>query len=646
MKFTRIIILVTAFALLGSCKKYIDVVPDNVATLDYAFRMRSTAERYLYTCYSFLPKMGNMYHSPGMFGGDDLWVATDKITYWANWTVAIGMQNINTPILDFWRGSQEKDPNGNLINKPSAPTQSLWTGISQCNIFLEYIHKVPDMQEQERDQWIAEVKFLKAYYHFFLLRMYGPIPIQDKNIPVSASVEEVRISRKPADEVFNYIVAQLDEAAINLPLQVRDESSELGRITRPIALGLKAKVLVYMASPLFNGNPDYSGYSNKDGTKLFSGSVDKEKWRRAANACKEAIEMCQSLGYKMYEFQGSNQTATISQDTKLAMNARVITDRWNSEIIWAHTGASTTDLQAWATPRGFNAAQAAYTGSTGSIGVPLKIAALYYSRNGVPIEEDVNWNYTGRFNLRKSTAAEKYQIKEGYTTAEFNFNRESRFYGSLGFDGGIWYGLGEFDDNKAYWLETKKGQYGGKTGASWHSVTGYYAKKYAYYTNSITSSTTYTTTNWPWVMLRLSDLYLLYAEALNEIDGPGAEVYRYLDLIRAKAGLKGVQESWANFSKTPGKISNPEGMRDIIHRERSIELAFEAERFWDLRRWKEAPDVLNRPITGWDVDQEAAAAYYREKVIYSQIFNLKDYFWPLSERDLIINKKLVQSPGW
>lgn len=646
MKFIRIITLIAFVTLLGACKKYIDVVPDNVATLDYAFRMRSTAERYLYTCYSFLPKMGNMYHSPGMFGGDDLWVSSDKVGYWANWTIGIGLQNINTPILDFWRGTLEQDGNGNWLNKPSAITQSLWIGISQCNIFLEHISKVPDMEEYEREQWISEVKFLKAYYHFFLLRMYGPIPIVDKNIPVSASVEEVRIARKPADEVFEYIVTLLDEAAVNLPPQIRDESSELGRITKPIAIGMKAKVLVYMASPLFNGNPDYAGYANKDGTKLFSAAVDKERWNRAAKACKEAIDLCHSLGFKMYEFPGTSQAPNLSADTKVGMNARLITDRWNSEIIWANTGTSTRDLQSWATPRGFDASQAAYTGSTGTIGVPLKIAALYYTKNGVPIEEDVQWNYTGRFNLRKATAAEKYLIKEGYTTAEFNFNRESRFYGSLGFDGGMWYGLGKFDDNTSYWLEIKKGQYGGKTGTSWHSVTGYYAKKYVNYTNTITSSTNYSTTNWPWVMLRLSDLYLLYAEALNEYQGPGTEVYQHLDLIRAKAGLKGVQESWTNYSRNPGKVSNQIGMRDIIHRERSIELAFEAERFWDLRRWKEAPDVLNRPITGWDVDQERADAYYRERVLHNQVFNLRDYFWPISENDLITNKNLVQSPGW
>ena len=147
-------------------------------------------------------------------------------------------------------------------------------------------------------------------------------------------------------------------------------------------------------------------------------------------------------------------------------------------------------------------------------------------------------------------------------------------------------------------------------------------------------------------MLRLGDLYLLYAEAMNEVNGPSPEVFQYLDLIRAKGGLPGVKESWSNFSRNPSKFSKKEGLREIIRRERSIEMAREGERFWDLRRWKDAPLELNKPITGWDVDQEKAEDYYREKVLFNQTFSLKDYFWPIREHDLIVNKNLVQNPGW
>src|SRR5690606_6599447 len=108
---------------------------------------------------------------------------------------------------------------------------------------------------------------------------------------------------------------------------------------------------------------------------------------------------------------------------------------------------------------------------------------------------------------------------------------------------------------------------------------------------------------YPWPMMRLADLYLIYAEALNESSGPSEEVFLYLDKIRERAGLKGVKESWTNYSKNPTKPTSKEGLRDIIRRERNIEMCFEGSRFWDLRRWKLAAQELNKNITGWDRNQ-------------------------------------------
>ncbi|SFB82296.1 Starch-binding associating with outer membrane [Parapedobacter composti] len=632
MKFNKL----KGIALIGvlvmtSCNRFIDVVPDNVPTLEYAFRMRSTAIGYLATCYSFLPSLGNYQTNPGLLGGDEMW-ATDN-REWPNFMIARGEQNINNPYLDSWNGANS--------------ATAMWMGISQCNIFLEHISSVPDMEKSEIDQWIAEVKTLKAYYHFYLLRTYGPIPIMRENLPISASGDEVRVVRRPVDEVFAYIVELLDEAIVHLPDNVLDENSEMGRITLPIAMGLKAKVLVYAASPLFNGNTDYSNFTNKDQTPLFDQTYRPEKWERAVIALKEAIEYAHILGYELHEFQPNFQARNISDTTKLQMNYRgTVTERWNPEILWANTNSTTRNLQLAMTPRALNSSMVDYQLPYGTVGVTLKVASLFYTSNGVPIEEDLTWNYNDRFQLKTATENEKYKIKEGYVTARFNFDRESRFYGGLGFDGGIWYGHGRFDDNDTYWYEGKVGQYGGKVGIGFHSVTGYYAKKLSNYANTPVNRNSYTTTNYPWVMLRLGDLYLLYAEAYNELYGPEEEAYHYLNLIRAKAGLPTVQEAWTNFSINPNKYTTKEGLREIIHQERAIELAMEGERFWDLRRWKTAPVELNGPISGWDVDQETAGGYYRERIIFHQSFALKDYFWPLRERDLIVNKNLVQNPGW
>src|SRR5690606_39521541 len=149
-------------------------------------------------------------------------------------------QSIINPRLNYWDGG-----NGG---------KSLFQALRDCNIFLENIGEVPGMQDAERKRWIAEVKFLKAYYHYYLVRMYGPIPIIRKNLPISASVSEVQVKREPVDSVFHYITELVDEAIPDLPLTIQNENDELGRITRLVAASGKAVVLVEAVSPLFNGN--------------------------------------------------------------------------------------------------------------------------------------------------------------------------------------------------------------------------------------------------------------------------------------------------------------------------------------------------------------------------------------------------------
>ena len=87
-------------------------------------------------------------------------------------------------------------------------------------------------------------------------------------------------------------------------------------------------------------------------------------------------------------------------------------------------------------------------------------------------------------------------------------------------------------------------------------------------------------------------------------------------------------------------------MREIIQQERLIELAFEGKRFWDLRRWKRAAEILNNPIQGWDRAQNSEIAYYRKVTLFDQTFGMKDYFWPIREANIDVNRNLVQNIGW
>lgn len=629
----KLSLVILAMVSIASCKKYLDVTPDNVATIDYAFRNRNEAENYLFTCYSTLQHsgMGDVTANPGFTTSGEIifpYPTPELLIDPTGFNIIRGTQNIIAPALDYWDGQNQG--------------VSLFTAIRRCNIFLENVDEPIDLSDYEKTRWIAEAKFLKAYYHFWLLRMYGPIPIIKKNLPVSSSTEEVRVKREPVDSVFSYIVALLDEAAKDLPDNIENEAAEQGRITRPIALAVKAEVLVTEASPLYNGNTAYASVKNKDGQALFSAAADPQKWKKAADACKTAIDVCEAAGVKFYTFIPPANITHLSDSVRRTLTLRnAVTDRWNSEIIWGNNVSFPFQYMCVAR---LNSDAFLNDGIRSQFSVPIGEAELFYTNNGVPIQEDKAWDFADRYGLQKGDSTDKYYIKQGYETAKLNFDRAPRFYADLGFDGGTWFGNGTLNDNNSLYVQAKASQPAGVRDASRNNITGYFPKKLVHYQSVFLQSTT--TFNYYWPMMRLSGLYLLYAEALNEESGPSATVYKYIDTIRANAGLEGVVASWKKYSRFPNKPTTKEGLRQIIHQERRIELAFEGQAGWDLRRWKELQDVLSHPIQGWDIYQSDAHSYFRPKTIFTPVFGNKDYLWPIEDRDLTVNPNLVQNPGW
>ncbi len=614
-------------AIATSCGKYLDVVPDNVATIENAFALRAQAQKFLYTCYSYMPRHGSLGDDPAIAGGDELWSIEGRGAYVF---LAKGQQKISGPYGDRWG--------------------QYYRALRDCNIFLENIDKVPDIEEYERDRWIAEVKFLKAFYHFYLVRMYGPVPLIKDNLPIDADVNAVKVVRNPLDECFAYIVQLLDESIGSLPDEITDPTRELGRVTRTIAYAVKADALVLAASPLFNGNPDYTTLVNPDGTALFPAAYSEEKWRLAARACKEAIDYAHAMGHSLYHYRPAFQQYDLSDTIKTQMSIRnSVAEKWNPEIIWANTLAVTDGLQALMTPF-LDPRNLDITITRGELSPPMKVVEMYYSDKGVPITEDKSWRYADRYQLQEAGDSEKLHVKKGYVTARMNYNREPRFYAHLAFDSGIWYGQGRYDDkdfNNLFYIEAKFRQRNGIGKDGFNTVTGYYVKKLIHFENVIgTTGNSYSITSNPWPIIRLADLYLLYAEAENEVSGPNEEVFKYLDLTRARAGLEPVAASWTKYSTNPGKYSTREGLRQIIQQERLIEFAFEGKRFWDIRRWKRGVELLNQPIVSWDLTQERAENYYRPVVLFSQTFGSKDYLWPIDETNIIVNRNLVQNLGW
>ena len=616
------------------CDNFLNIVPDNIANLDHAFANKKEAERFVATLYSQLPQVGFV-SNIHLFGADDAWTYRENnYSYQSAWKIALGEQNTSNPYINAWEGV-------NHIN-------CLWEAIRNCNIFIEEMNKperVPELDDRTRKRWIAEAKCLKGFYHFFLFRMYGPIPITDVNIPVQSPTEMVRVKRDPVDDVVKYIADLMKEASEDLPEQIDKMQTEAGRLTKGAALALRAKVLTTGASALFNGNPDFADFVDKDGKHLFNKEFSKQKWQDAATACEEALEALNDLSLHTF-----TESVPISERTRIQLSqTSAFWDRYNNEIIWGRyiSEKESQDMQtALMVPHiDPNIEKSTYWGSYSS--VTLNMAERYYTKNGVPIEEDKEWHYNERYQLTVTDESQKHNLQENFETVKFNIDRENRYYGNLAFDGSLFYlesCPGKSDDN-AFVVRAKFGQPNGAERAQYSTVSGIWMKKLIHWTFTQTDQGSITD-YYTWPELRLADLYLLTAECYNEI-GKGDLAIYYLDLIRERAGLKGVEESWTKYSNNPNKFRNIEGLREIIHQEREIELAFEGERIWDLRRWKKAGDFQNKNAIGWNVKGKNAKEYYQPTILDEQIFvTPRDYLWPISINELRRNPNLVQNPGW
>lgn len=349
-------------------------------------------------------------------------------------------------------------------------------------------------------------------------------------------------------------------------------------------------------------------------------------------------------GLQVNRFKPANITK-LSDSLKTVLDLQTsITEKWdvNTELIWALN--PTFPDQTYCGPR-LTAKAAANPSFQGTFAVPISEQELFYTHNGVPINEDKTWDYANRYSVRTGDNANRFYIGNGYETVKAHFDREPRFYADLGFDGGIWFGNGMVNQETLYYIQGRgSAALSGPTDNVRLNITGYWPKKLVNYLTVYDDG--YTIADFHLPLIRLAGLYLLYAETLNEQGKSYAEVVPWLDKVRQRAGLPGVVTAWSNFSTNPGKYASQSGLRDIIHQETRIELAFECEPGWDLRRWKELQSVLSRPLQGWNIFEASSANYYRPRTLVSPIFNVRNYLWPITDNDLIINNNLVQNLNW
>ena len=275
------------------------------------------------------------------------------------------------------------------------------------------------------------------------------------------------------------------------------------------------------------------------------------------------------------------------------------------------------------------------------------MAELYYSKNGVPIEDDKTYDYDGRLGIATipSDTYHKGYMQAGEKTVKLHLDREPRFYAWMAVDRGVWRTHDLANDVRMRYNEFPGGR------GSQHTTdfywTGMGVKKFVHPESG--------TGHWarvvkyPYPILRLSDLYLMYAEAYNEYYGPGQPAYDYLNRVRATSGLRAVEDVWADASimKTPGKHLTKEGLRDIIHRERNIELSFEGHKYYDALRWKEADRYFLSPMKGWNTTGVDPEQFYVLVTLQPRTWQTpRDYLMPIPLSDINRNPNLTQNPGW
>ncbi len=647
-----------------SCGKFLDVVPDNVLSLEQVFDTRQSTWQMLHTCYDYMPKPASITTNPALLLSDEVInpVFDPSYHYYRNRSteyIASGRQSADNPLVDYWDGANydylnqrwgDSDDRGNL--------KSLWAGIRKCNIMIDNVDRVPDMQDDEKLQWKAEMYVLRAYYHYYLLQMYGPIPYIDEELSISQTPEEIQRPRESVDAVITKIVNDID-IAINsggLPATLAGKRYDLGRINLPVAKAIKAKVLILGASPMFNGNTKYANFRDLEGNPLFNQVEDVTKWDLAANACIEAIQAAKDAGLQLYTFDATEYTLNVDSRTiqELTLRAQITDNVDNSELVWGigrqnvqqlifHASTPLNSDQIGRTPGSFNNLH----------GATMNVVDQFYSNNGVPIDEDNTYNYEDRYKTVDVPEGEElyFNDESGTKVPIYNTFREPRFYAYLSFDQGRYFCLTTPDDTKSEVIRSKNGDFAG-VNKMLYTPTGYSCKKLIPWNrqhiegqiNNIQEVLYF------FPIIRLSDLYLLAAEALNEAGRAKSEVLEYLQPVRNKAGLDketgSLDATWAMYSKFPTKPNTKEGMRAIIKQERMIELAFEGQRYWDIRRWNEAELYFNRPLMGWNIKGSNNVEYYQVKAVANRTFTFKDYLWPIKQTSVDINYKLNQAPGW
>ncbi len=636
IKYIRTGIFMLAVSLLTACD-FLDVVPESNPTPDDIYKTQVQAEKMVLSLYKEIPDYVHPQNFPDFTGGGDLAMGHRGTSRWFHYKSLLnGQESPSSTFYGLWSNTASSYPTG-------AVKKDIWGAVRNCYNVLNNLDNVPDISADNLSTWKGEAWFLIGYYHQIMLEYYGPTFIIKKE---EASDMESNLAREPYDSCVNFIAGCYDKAAKLLP--VSRISSEKDRATSAAALGYKARLLLYAASPLVNGNTDfYSDFKNKDGKPLMNLTYDREKWKRAMTAAEEAIKLCESNGYKLYggATSDSQQGAHNYHEAFVGPASSASFNNWD-EILFGFASQSTISytVRNIAPRYGLKNGKYSANGFRGYIFPTWSCVMRFFTDKGLPWDDDPDTKNLDPEQIVPSPFFPKEQ------TSVLNTHRSPRFYASVGFD------RGPFEiANTTTMLKCRKGEpqtcYGGESD-EYLGDNGYYCQKWVSKKDSYTESNKkFSYNKFVFPYLRLAELYLDYVEADFEYNHKlSAQSLAYLDLIRARCGLPTFEKSWSYAGGIPTDV---EKLRSVIHDERSNELAMEGRRFHDIRRWKIAEKVLCPNEKAWNIAGKTAAEFYKitdmndgTEIDRSKFKAPKGYWLAIPIDQIQIDPNLVQNPGY
>lgn len=596
-----------AVPFLPSCD-YLDKEPDDMLTLNAVFGNANNTREWLAGVYNLVP--------------DPLW---GFMSYDYGYYMMSDEAQMASSLGQFGWGNLMNVQQGNWTPTKLIPNTDLWKRtyekVRSALLFIDNVRELPDQRQTPElvERYKKEARFLIAYYYSRMLEVYGPFPLITTLTDTGASTAELQKPRTPYDEIVDYLDEELLELSKVLPASYDDVN--IGRPTSGICLAVRARMLMFAASPLFNGNPDFADVVNKDGTYLFNSVRDPMKWKRAADAAKLVIDLPDYELYKEYNDDGSID-ALMS-----CINLHLTSVKENKEIIFPYAGKTHTYYEYHLLPRG--------SGWAGCISATQNIVDAFFMKNGLSIRDAGSGYVESGYATGDTYYKTKFKWgsaagKEGLVTKAGTFNmyvnREPRFYAAIRYNGSYC----PFDDLK----RDHNFMNGGEEGRPSHDspIAGYQINKALNPASRKNVAYPYK----PGILIRLGEMYLNYAEALNEYDPGNPDILKYVNLIRERAGIPGLKSGLDQTS-----------MREAIRHERQVEFAFEAGmRYHDMRRWKIAEELFRTPISGMNADGKTKDAYFQRTDIQQRVFLKKMYLWPIYQNYMDNNDNLVQNKYW